>query len=657
MSINLRNLARGTVTRIRSRVEQGDFGGDSAEIEQLTASLERAFERFVQEHYGLVAAAANDKELVAHEELYVSVEDAYTEAAIRLKRASKKLMKAELAESRDDRSVTSDQSFHPCQQGLMDTRMSPIEIPKFDGEEVNWLRFRDLFEALVHNKTTMDDACKLARLTQHVDASKVRMIGGVYTGGYEDVWKQLKERYDRQRKLIQAHMNCLLRLKDHPQESKTVMREVVDQFRNYIRAMKVLELPTEQWDAVLYPILMMKIPVEAAAYFDRTNRGDDIPKLDEMLRVLEDYAETVTSPSPGALVNKPVKVHVVKSSNGSGRSCFYCDGPHVLRNCTGFKELSNDRRMEFVREKQMCFNCFGVTHSSAECKHAGCKRCGQKHHELLCRRGSQPASQEQPLVAPQVIRREEPTVTRTFSLRQREPVLLETALEKEKEIGQSHEVAVKELRQMKLHCDAVLTDVEELEAERRPVRSHVVKTSAVVLDTVRRSGDRLPLVERVKSSNELLYVTALVLRGTAAGKEYRRRPVISAKETDNALKLHFRQAQGMYFGHKLRQLQQKKSLTARCAMLPLNPFLDGEGIIRVGGRRKNVDLRFDRRLPMLLPQEQERRLCELIIEQGLQFIRKRIWIINGRTLVKTAINRCGTCKLHQQRMTSREEDP
>ena len=65
MSINLRNLARGTVTRIRSRVEQEDFGGDSAEIEQLTASLERAFERFVQEHYGLVAAAADDKELVS----------------------------------------------------------------------------------------------------------------------------------------------------------------------------------------------------------------------------------------------------------------------------------------------------------------------------------------------------------------------------------------------------------------------------------------------------------------------------------------------------------------------------------------------------------------------------------------------------------------
>lgn len=94
-------------------------------------------------------------------------------------------------------------------------------------------------------------------------AEGVPMITAVYTGGYEQVWTELKRRYDNPRRLVETHVNRLIDLPETPSDSQRTLQNVVDYVRNTTRALSVMHLPVDQWDAILYPIVLRKLPSAA----------------------------------------------------------------------------------------------------------------------------------------------------------------------------------------------------------------------------------------------------------------------------------------------------------------------------------------------------------------------------------------------------------
>ncbi|XP_014214634.1 uncharacterized protein LOC106643863 [Copidosoma floridanum] len=85
----------------------------------------------------------------------------------------------------------------------------------------------------------------------------------------------------------------------------------------------------------------------------------------------------------------------------------------------------------------------------------------------------------------------------------------------------------------------------------------------------------------------------------------------------------------------------------------LHPFIDNDGLLRVGGRLKNSQLTYNQKHPVLLPSKHH--VTDLIIRQyhqsnlhgGIQStlysIRERFWIINGRDQVRKIIRHCVDC--------------
>jgi len=85
----------------------------------------------------------------------------------------------------------------------------------------------------------------------------------------------------------------------------------------------------------------------------------------------------------------------------------------------------------------------------------------------------------------------------------------------------------------------------------------------------------------------------------------------------------------------------------------LTPFLDEDGVLRVGGRIKHALLAFDEKHPIILPPQSH--LTSLIIDychtrvlhggvqQTLDHLRQRYWLPGGRAAVKTHIHRCVRC--------------
>ncbi|XP_058806332.1 uncharacterized protein LOC131672852 [Phymastichus coffea] len=85
----------------------------------------------------------------------------------------------------------------------------------------------------------------------------------------------------------------------------------------------------------------------------------------------------------------------------------------------------------------------------------------------------------------------------------------------------------------------------------------------------------------------------------------------------------------------------------------ISPFLDSDGLIRVGGRLKHSDLTFNQRHSILLPQshhisdliirDAHRRTLHGGIQMSLYAIRERFWILGGKDQIRHIIQRCVPC--------------
>ena len=70
--------------------------------------------------------------------------------------------------------------------------------------------------------------------------------------------------------------------------------------------------------------------------------------------------------------------------------------------------------------------------------------------------------------------------------------------------------------------------------------------------------------------------------------------------------------QNIHFSKDIRILQKVRTTAVGGKLQRLNPFLDNEGILRVGGRLNNSQMPFHLRHPIILPKSS---VTELIIDQ------------------------------------------
>jgi hypothetical protein len=104
------------------------------------------------------------------------------------------------------------------------------------------------------------------------------------------------------------------------------------------------------------------------------------------------------------------------------------------------------------------------------------------------------------------------------------------------------------------------------------------------------------------------------------------------------------------------QLKEQRRTLRKSNLAGLDPFLDQDGVLRVGGRLNRSSLTFEEKHPILLPKKHH--VSQLIIRhyhekvihhQGRQITHGAVrqagfWVINGHKEVSRMINVCVTCK-------------
>ncbi|XP_070162518.1 uncharacterized protein [Polyergus mexicanus] len=106
------------------------------------------------------------------------------------------------------------------------------------------------------------------------------------------------------------------------------------------------------------------------------------------------------------------------------------------------------------------------------------------------------------------------------------------------------------------------------------------------------------------------------------------------------------------FSDEINQLTKRQRVASRSPIVSLLPFLDADGILRVGGRLRHAPLPYRVKHPILLASHP---LVQLIVLQAhtralhggsqltLSILRQAYWILRARSMVKAVIHRCIVC--------------
>ncbi|XP_049875992.1 uncharacterized protein LOC126373761 isoform X2 [Pectinophora gossypiella] len=129
---------------------------------------------------------------------------------------------------------------------------------------------------------------------------------------------------------------------------------------------------------------------------------------------------------------------------------------------------------------------------------------------------------------------------------------------------------------------------------------------------------------------------------------------LTVDELEGAFTCLVRMSQQDSFPHELQTLQRQDNLKLKSSIVSLNPFLDSQGLLRVGGRLCNSQYEYEKKHPVLL--HAKHHLTKLLFTQEhhrllhagpqllLASIRERIWPLGGRELARRTARSCIKCR-------------
>lgn len=114
-----------------------------------------------------------------------------------------------------------------------------------------------------------------------------------------------------------------------------------------------------------------------------------------------------------------------------------------------------------------------------------------------------------------------------------------------------------------------------------------------------------------------------------------------------------RHTQQLHFADEFKHLTQTLPLPKSSKLLSLNPFVDDDQLLRVGGRLQNADIPYPARHPIIMPRKS--RLTELLIDDAHRhtlhgsialmqtYLRTQYWIVDSRNVIRHQVHKCNTC--------------
>lgn len=198
------------------------------------------------------------------------------------------------------------------------------------------------------------------------------------------------------------------------------------------------------------------------------------------------------------------------------------------------------------------------------------------------------------------------------------------------------------------NSDWLSTEVTEVECpeERRP---------QITALNNQQNEQKLELVSKYSCLNRLIRITAWCLRFLHNSRypEERRKGFLTTSELTKSFNIHIKEAQQDTFHEEIKLLKTYKNISKKSKLLKLHPFLDKNGLLRVGGRLQKSNLTYESKHQIILSSSHQLTIL-LVRTKHIQYLHanstllssilfQSYWIVGHRNLIKSTIHKCVIC--------------
>lgn len=318
-----------------------------------------------------------------------------------------------------------------AQQSLSST-LPPRVIPVYDGDPLQYEVFRRAFERGVEKKCDDYSDClhfleqytrghpkDLVRSCQHLPPAQ----------GYQRAKDLLKEHFGNEHKIATAYMDKAFAWSVIKSEDVEALQAFSLFLRGCCTAMEHLTYMEEMNVASNMKTILLKLPYRLRDKWrsracqlqeqrgHRARFSDLVDFIERQVKILSDpLFGNIQDAKPAATVKSstktreksrprgssfatavtPVKTSVQENltTNGmkgnvpttnSQSSCLFCNkSGHTLGRCPQIRKKMHREKIDFLKEKGVCFGCLKIGHMSKDCKsRLTCDVCNQNHPEIL----------------------------------------------------------------------------------------------------------------------------------------------------------------------------------------------------------------------------------------------------------------------------------
>lgn len=267
------------------------------------------------------------------------------------------------------------------------------EVPKFTGDPIDYKAFIMAFDAriLPHVSSEMN---ALYYLDQQLQGEPKNLIGGCLfmtpDTGYYEARKLLDKEYGDPFKVATSYINKLAVWPNIRADDSNKLKQLLFFLTKCNNVMQSISHMTVLNHAPNMQMIVKKLP----GYLQNKWR-DTVARLkqrgevsfSDLVNFINHAVASATDPVFGKEAfgqnnTRYQKQNTSFATNVSpdSETCLLCSQNHDLDECTQFKQKSLSDRRSFLKEKRVCFGCYGYKHVSKNCvKKRECEICHKKH--------------------------------------------------------------------------------------------------------------------------------------------------------------------------------------------------------------------------------------------------------------------------------------
>ena len=278
-------------------------------------------------------------------------------------------------------------------------KLPTIQIPTYHGDHCQWLNFKDTFESLIVQNTTLSNIQRFHYLVAALQGEAKALIANlpITNDNFKVAWDLITQRYNNVKLIAMKHVTQLCQMPQTKKGDATSLRQLINHIRSNVNALQALTLNVPMHTLILNHLLLSALDTDTHKTWEiHAAAQEDIPSTTEVIQFLENRCKALellqtsqlttvttasskhTSVSSGNKVSHTSRCHVATSLQ-----CPLCKESHQVYHCPKFLKWSAQQRIEFAYKAKLCYNCLQQYSKGHVCSTQTCRRCNKRHHTSL----------------------------------------------------------------------------------------------------------------------------------------------------------------------------------------------------------------------------------------------------------------------------------